>query len=61
MTPPRRLSLKLGAIMILVWAATTALVIVLRWPFLVAKLTLALTAMVWAVHVIRVMLFNRKI
>lgn len=61
MTAPRRLNLKLGAVLILVWAAATALVIILRWPFLVAKLALALAAMVWALHVVRVMLFNRKI
>ncbi len=61
MTPPRRLNLKLGAMLILVWLAATALVVVFRLPFAVAKLVLALTAAVWAIHVAGVLLFNRKL
>lgn len=60
-TPPRRLNLKLGALLVLVWLVATALVVVFRLPFLAARIALGLVAAVWAIHVARVVLFNRKI
>jgi hypothetical protein len=63
MTPPSRpvrLSLKLGAVLVLLWLAATMLVVLLRAPPIAAKTALGACAAVWAVHVGRVLFLNRR-
>jgi hypothetical protein len=57
---PRRLTLKLGAGLLILWMAATTATVVMRWPPLVAKTALGLCAIVWAVHVLRVVLAERR-
>jgi hypothetical protein len=52
--PQKRLSLRLGALLIVLWMAATALIVVLRLPLWSMKLALGVCAGVWALHVARV-------
>jgi hypothetical protein len=50
--PPRRLSLKLGALLCLIWLVSTVVIVWMGLPFVAAKIALGACALVWAVHVI---------
>jgi DMSO/TMAO reductase YedYZ heme-binding membrane subunit len=60
MPVPRRLNLKLGAALLVLWLAGTTATVVLRWPPLAVKAALGLCAAAWAVHVARVVLADRR-
>ncbi len=56
----RRLSIAFGLALMLIWAGATAGVYLAGLPPVLAKAALGVCAGVWAVHVIRVALANRR-
>ena len=57
---PQRLNLQLGLLLLAVWLAATAAVVVLHLAIFMIKVVLGVCALIWAIHVAQVLLANRK-